>query len=93
MPSGTLVVATLNRTARSFALGIVAAEYVLRWLPRGTHRWARFVRPSELVHRLRGAGIAVERLDGVSYDPLRGRFALGRDLAVNYMALGAKNSG
>lgn len=92
-PGGTLVVATLNRTARSFALGIVAAEYVLRWLPRGTHHWSKFVRPSELAHLLRGAGVTVERLDGVSYDPLRGRFALGRDLAVNYMALGTKPRG
>ncbi|MBM3482357.1 MAG: bifunctional 2-polyprenyl-6-hydroxyphenol methylase/3-demethylubiquinol 3-O-methyltransferase UbiG [Alphaproteobacteria bacterium] len=87
-PGGTLVVATLNRTARSFALGIVAAEYVLQWLPRGTHRWSRFVRPSELVPLLRDVGITVERLDGVSYDPLRGRFTLGTNLAVNYMALG-----
>lgn len=89
-PGGTLFVATLNRTAPSFALGIVAAEYVLGLLPRGTHRWSKFVRPSELVHELRRVGIAVERLDGVAYDPLRGRFALGRNLAINYMASGTK---
>lgn len=90
-PGGALFVATLNRTAQSFAIGIVAAEYVLGLLPRGTHRWSKFVRPSELVHALERAGIGVEQLDGVSYDPLRGRFALSRSLAVNYMAYGVKS--
>lgn len=89
-PGGALFVATLNRTPQSFAFGIVAAEYVLGLLPRGTHRWSKFVRPSELVRELGRAGIRVERLDGVSYDPLRGRFALSRKLAVNYMAYGVK---
>jgi 2-polyprenyl-6-hydroxyphenyl methylase/3-demethylubiquinone-9 3-methyltransferase len=89
-PGGALFVATLNRTVASFVLGIVAAEYLLGWLPRGTHRWSRFVRPSELVRLMRQAGIAAERLDGVRYDPLRGRFVLGRDLSVNYLAFGVK---
>ena len=91
-PGGALFAATLNRTPQSFAFGIVAAEYVLGLLPRGTHRWSKFVRPSELVHALERAGIRVERLDGVSYDPLRGRFALSRNLAVNYMAYGIKTA-
>jgi 2-polyprenyl-6-hydroxyphenyl methylase/3-demethylubiquinone-9 3-methyltransferase len=91
-PGGALFVATLNRTPQSFAFGIVAAEYVLGLLPRGTHRWSKFVRPSELVRALAHTGIRVERLDGVSYDPLRGRFALSRNLAVNYMAYGVKNA-
>jgi 2-polyprenyl-6-hydroxyphenyl methylase / 3-demethylubiquinone-9 3-methyltransferase len=84
-PGGGLVLATLNRTFRSFALGIVAAEYVLGWLPRGTHRWSRFVRPSEAARALRRAGLSVADLAGVSYDPLRDRFRLGPDPAVNYM--------
>ena len=84
-PSGGLVMATLNRTARSFALGIVAAEYVLRWLPRGTHRWSRFVRPSEAARALRRGGLATLDVTGVAYDPLRDRFALSHDPAVNYM--------
>lgn len=84
-PGGALVLATLNRTVRSFALGIVAAEYVLGWLPRGTHRWSRFVRPSEAARALRAAGLRVADLTGVSYDPLRDRFRLTPDPAVNYM--------
>jgi 2-polyprenyl-6-hydroxyphenyl methylase / 3-demethylubiquinone-9 3-methyltransferase len=84
-PGGGLVMATLNRTFRAFALGIVAAEYVLGWLPRGTHNWARFVRPSEAARPLRRAGLRIEDLSGVVYDPLRDRFALSRDAAVNYM--------
>jgi 2-polyprenyl-6-hydroxyphenyl methylase/3-demethylubiquinone-9 3-methyltransferase len=84
-PGGGLVLATLNRTFRSFALGIVAAEYVLGWLPRGTHRWSRFVRPSEAARALRRAGLSVADLTGVAYDPLRDRFRLSPDPAVNYM--------
>ncbi|HEX6113374.1 MAG TPA: bifunctional 2-polyprenyl-6-hydroxyphenol methylase/3-demethylubiquinol 3-O-methyltransferase UbiG [Geminicoccaceae bacterium] len=84
-PGGGLVLATLNRTFRAFALGIVAAEYVLGWLPRGTHSWQRFVRPSEAARALRRAGLNIEDLTGVVYDPLRDRFRLSRDAAVNYM--------
>jgi 2-polyprenyl-6-hydroxyphenyl methylase/3-demethylubiquinone-9 3-methyltransferase len=84
-PGGGLVMATLNRTARSFALGIVAAEYVLGWLPRGTHRWSRFLRPSEAARGLREGGLEVDDLIGVAYDPLRDRFRLTSDVSVNYM--------
>ncbi len=83
--SGALVMATLNRTVRSFALGIVAAEYVLGWLPKGTHSWSRFVRPSEASRPLRRAGLEIRDLTGVTYDPLRDRFRLTPDPAVNYM--------
>lgn len=82
---GGLVMATLNRTVSSFALGIVAAEYVLGWLPKGTHSWSRFVRPSEAARALRSGGLKVEDLTGVAYDPLRDRFRLTDDPAVNYM--------
>jgi 2-polyprenyl-6-hydroxyphenyl methylase/3-demethylubiquinone-9 3-methyltransferase len=84
-PGGVLVGATLNRTVRSFALGIVAAEYVLGWLPRGTHQWDRFVRPSEFVLGLRRNGFTSSRLAGLTYDPLRGTWSLVDDLSVNYM--------
>jgi 2-polyprenyl-6-hydroxyphenyl methylase/3-demethylubiquinone-9 3-methyltransferase len=90
-PGGGLVLATLNRTFRAFALGIVAAEYVLGWLPRGTHSWSRFVRPSEAARALRRAGLHVADLTGVVYDPLRDRFALSRDPAVNYMLFAARD--
>jgi 2-polyprenyl-6-hydroxyphenyl methylase / 3-demethylubiquinone-9 3-methyltransferase len=85
-PDGTMFVATLNRTVKSFAFAIVGAEYVLRWLPRGTHDWRRFLRPSELARHLRGHGLEMQEMAGVSYDPIGDSFSLGRDCAVNYMA-------
>jgi len=83
-PGGAFVGATLNRTKRAFALAIVGAEYVLGWLPRGTHDWRRFVRPSEFVLGLRRHGLTATRMAGVSYTP-GGEWALSDDLAVNYM--------
>lgn len=91
-PDGLMFVATLNRTVKSFAFAIVGAEYVLRWLPRGTHDWRRFLRPSELARRLRGHGLEMRELAGVSYDPIGDSFTLGRDCAVNYMAV-ARHAG
>jgi 2-polyprenyl-6-hydroxyphenyl methylase/3-demethylubiquinone-9 3-methyltransferase len=84
-PGGAFIGATLNRTARSFALAIVGAEYLLGWLPRGTHDWQRFVRPSEFVLGLRRHGLAATRLAGLSYDLRRGDWAESEDLSVNYM--------
>jgi 2-polyprenyl-6-hydroxyphenyl methylase/3-demethylubiquinone-9 3-methyltransferase len=85
-PGGGLVAATINRTAKSFLLAIVGAEYLLRWLPVGTHEWRKLVRPSELVPPLRRAGLVVEALAGVAYDPVAGEWRLAaRDLDVNYM--------
>ena len=89
-PGGAMVVATLNRTAKAFAFAIVGAEYVLGWLPRGTHQWRKFVRPSELARALRGEGIRVAELAGMTYDPVADRWRLGRDLSVNYLAFGVK---
>jgi 2-polyprenyl-6-hydroxyphenyl methylase/3-demethylubiquinone-9 3-methyltransferase len=86
-PGGAMVVATLNRTLRSYALGVVAAEYVLRWVPAGTHDWNRFVRPSELARLLRDAGLELSELSGMSYDPLARDWRLSGDLAVNYIGL------
>lgn len=84
-PGGGLVLATLNRTLKAFALGIVAAEYVMQWLPRGTHQFRRFVRPSEAARPLRAAGLTVVDVTGVAYEPSRDRFALTDDTSVNYM--------
>ncbi len=84
-PGGALVLATLNRTPKSFLLAIVGAEYLLRWLPRGTHDWRRFVRPSELAAGLRAQGAAVTDMIGVAYNPLSDDWQLSRDLEVNYM--------
>jgi 2-polyprenyl-6-hydroxyphenyl methylase/3-demethylubiquinone-9 3-methyltransferase len=86
-PRGAVAVATLNRTARSFLLAIVGAEYVLRWLPLGTHDWTRFIRPSELDGMLTTAGLGVIVRTGVTYNPLRDRWSLSADTGVNYMVL------
>ena len=88
-PGGALIVATINRTTLAFALAIVGAEYLLRWVPRGTHRWEKFVRPSELATGLRGGGLVLRELCGLGYDPRRG-WTLGHDLSVNYLAIAIK---
>ena len=86
-PGGVMFVATLNRTAKAYALAIVGAEYVLRWLPRGTHDWRKFVKPSELAAALRPHGLGIAELAGVSYEPLGGSWRLGGNLEVNYLAV------
>jgi 2-polyprenyl-6-hydroxyphenyl methylase/3-demethylubiquinone-9 3-methyltransferase len=91
-PGGLLVAATLSRTIKAFALAVVGAEYVLGWLPRGTHDWRKFIRPSELAAGLRRNGLDVEALTGVAYDPVGGGWRLSRDLDVNYM-LAARRPG
>jgi len=83
---GVMFIATINRTPKSFLFAIVGAEYVLRWLPRGTHDWNKFVRPSELATAVRKAGTDLGELTGVSYNPLRDAWMLSRDLDVNYIA-------
>ena len=85
-PGGTVVFSTINRNPRSYALAIVAAEYVLGMLPRGTHDYARFVRPSELAAWGRMAGLRLVDVTGVAWSPLTGCFRLRRDPAVNYLA-------
>ncbi|MBV9860293.1 MAG: bifunctional 2-polyprenyl-6-hydroxyphenol methylase/3-demethylubiquinol 3-O-methyltransferase UbiG [Alphaproteobacteria bacterium] len=89
-PGGALIGATLNRTARSFALAIVGAEYFLGWLPRGTHDWRRFLRPSEFVLGLRRHGFAAKRLAGIVYEPRTGGWRLSKDLSVNYLVMAAR---
>ncbi len=85
-PGGALVVSTLNRTWKSYALAIVAAEYVLGWLPRGTHDWQRFVTPDELSAHLAAAGFSGPRFSGLVYDVMRDEWRLDRDRDVNYLA-------
>ena len=85
---GLMFMATLNRTPKAFALAIVGAEYVLGWLPRGTHDWRKFVKPSEAAAALRKAGMEFSELTGVAFNPLRDQWSLApRDLAVNYMGM------
>ena len=84
-PGGLMVAATLNRTLKCFALAIVGAEYVLRWLPRGTHQWDKFVKPSELERAVEATGLNVTGERGVIYNPLADRWQLSSDMDVNYM--------
>jgi 2-polyprenyl-6-hydroxyphenyl methylase/3-demethylubiquinone-9 3-methyltransferase len=84
-PDGVLFLATLNRTLKSFAFAIVGAEYVLRWLPRGTHQWDKFVTPNELEIALDRAGLGLIDETGVVYNPLADRWRLAADMDVNYM--------
>lgn len=89
-PGGLLVMATLNRTLRSYAMAIVGAEYVLRWLPRGTHDWQKFVTPDELSSAIEAGGLNVTDEAGVVFNPLSGAWSLSRDTAVNYMLSAVK---
>jgi 2-polyprenyl-6-hydroxyphenyl methylase/3-demethylubiquinone-9 3-methyltransferase len=90
-PGGLLFLSTLNRTAKAWALAIAGAEYVLRWLPRGTHDWKKFLKPSEVVRGLRGGGVEAQDIVGVVYSPLRRAWSLSKgDLDVNYMLYGTK---
>lgn len=84
-PDGVIVFSTLNRTAKSFVLGKVAAEYILGWVPKGTHEWKKFLKPSELSRAVRQAGGTVINTEGMVFDPLSGDFKHSkRDLDVNY---------
>ena len=85
-PGGRVFFSTLNKKLKSYLLAIVAAEYVLRMIPRGTHQFETFIRPSELSAHARRAGLELIALRGVSYNPLSDRFQLGDDLDVNYLA-------
>jgi 2-polyprenyl-6-hydroxyphenyl methylase/3-demethylubiquinone-9 3-methyltransferase len=90
-PGGTLIMSTLNRTPKSFLLGIVAAEYILRWVPQGTHKWNKFVKPSTLSRALRGAGLRVTDVRGLIYNPVKDAFALSpTDIDVNYLVTAEK---
>lgn len=92
-PGGAVVASTLNRTARSFALGIVGAEWVMRWLPRGTHDWQRFITPDELAAMLQGAGLSPVDRRGMVFDPLGWSWSLSdRDLGVNYIMTATRDA-
>ena len=89
-PGGIMIVATLNKTLKSLALAKFAAEYVLGWMPRGTHDWNRFIPPADLQTSLQEAGLTVLKMQGVSFDPLTWDWRLSNDTEVNYMVIAAK---
>lgn len=91
-PGGMMIAATINRTLKSFALAIVGAEYILRWLPRGTHRWDKLVTPDELQAAMRDAGLAVADEQGVIYSLFSDIWQLSDDMDVNYMVTATRES-
>ena len=84
-PGGILILSTLNRTPLSFLGGIVAAEYILRWVPQGTHHWKQFIKPSEMVNQLADLNLALCDLKGLHYSPFQNQWRLSHKLDINYM--------
>jgi len=91
-PGGILAVATLNRTLRSFLLAIIGAEYLLRWLPKGTHDWRRFLRPDEVRGMIGHHALETSEVTGVTFNPITNRWRLSSDSSVNYMLLAVKRA-
>lgn len=89
-PGGLIVFSTLNRTPQSFLLGKIAAEYILGWVPKGTHDWKKFLKPSELARAVRMAGAEIESIEGMVFDPIARNFRRGRDVGVNYFLSAVK---
>jgi len=85
-----MFVATINRTLKAWGLAIIGAEYILRWLPRGTHDYRKLVRPEELEGALMANGLTIKDRTGVTYNPLADRWQRSRDMDVNYMVLAEK---
>lgn len=84
-PGGILILSTLNKTIKSLALGIGVAEYILRWIPRGTHNWSQFLRPSQMAHLSESAGLQVQEIRGMAYNPITAQWSLSDDLDINYL--------
>ena len=86
-----MFVATLNKTFKSYIFAIVGAEYVLRWLPIGTHEWDKFVKPDELISMLKKNNLQLNKIDGMNFNVLTNRWSVGKDKSVNYIAKFIKN--
>ena len=89
-PGGLMLVSTINRTLKAAALAIVGAEYVLRWLPRGTHQYEKLVRPEEIERPLSASGMQINERKGVFFNPLQNQWNLSADIDVNYMMLASR---
>ncbi|WP_370339191.1 bifunctional 2-polyprenyl-6-hydroxyphenol methylase/3-demethylubiquinol 3-O-methyltransferase UbiG [Parvularcula marina] len=89
-PGGMMAVATINRTLKALATAKIGAEYILRWLPAGTHDPRKFVKPAEIRKALEKSGLRIESVSGVSYRPLQDKWAVSEDLSVNYMMFASK---
>ncbi|RAL38310.1 hypothetical protein DM860_002288 [Cuscuta australis] len=89
--NGATVISTINRSMRAYATAIVAAEYILHWLPKGTHQWSSFLTPEELVLILQRCSISVQEMGGFTYNPLKERWSISDDIGVNFIVCGTKN--
>ena len=86
-----MFVATLNKTLKSYIFAIVGAEYVLRWLPIGTHEWEKFIKPEELISILEKNDLRLDKVDGMNFNLLKNKWSVGNDKSVNYIAKFIKN--
>ena len=86
-----MFVATLNKTLKSYIFAILGAEYVLRWLPIGTHEWEKFIKPEELISILEKNDLRLDRIDGMNFNLIKDKWSVGNDKSVNYIAKFIKN--
>ena len=89
-PNGIMVFATLNRTFISYGLAIIGVEYILGWLPRGTHDWSKFITPDELKIFLSSNGLKIDEIIGMKYNPFLDSWSRSKDLSVNYLGFSSK---
>lgn len=89
--NGLMFVATINKTLKSYLFAIVGAEYILRWLPVGTHEWAKFIKPEELIKSLDQYNLSIKKLDGMSFNLIQDEWKISKDMSVNYIAKFIKN--
>jgi len=87
---GIMICSTVNRTFKAFALAIVGAEYILRWLPRGTHQYAKFIKPAELSQYMQKAGLNIEEQIGMSLNPVNNNWSFSGDKSINYVTVGTR---
>ena len=86
-----MFVATLNKTLKSYIFAIVGAEYILRWLPIGTHEWEKFLKPEELISMLERNDLRLDKVDGMNFNLIKNKWSIGKDKSVNYIAKFIKN--
>ena len=86
-----MFVATLNKTLKSYIFAIVRAEYILRWLPIGTHEWEKFLKPEDLISILKKNDLSLDRIDGMNFNLIRNKWSVSKDKSVNYIAKFIKN--
>lgn len=92
VPGGQVFLSTLNRNPKSYLLAVIGAEYLLQMLPKGTHDYAKFIKPSELARHCKAADLEVAEIIGMTYNPFTQRYSLGRDTSVNYLLRTVRNA-